>query len=753
MINAEVLLPHGENEQLAKVVRRSIDQNGKLIGTFDENPMLNSMVYEVEFPDGVVKNYSANMIAENILSQVDSNGMQHRLLDSIIDHKKDGSAVTKQDAFIVTKRGRRKLRQTTIGWKFQVLWKDGTKDWIPLKVMKESNPVDVAEYATARGFADEPAFSWWVPYTLRKRNSIIAAVNSRVKKQTHKFGLEVPTSVEHARRIDASNGNTMWYDAIAKEMYNVSVAFKILEESESIPAGYYKSSGHLVFDVKMDFTRKARWVKDGHKHPDPIISSYAGVVSRESVRIMLTYAALHDVDVLAADIRNAYLQAPTSEKHYIICGAEFGLEHQGKRALVVRALYGGKTAGRDFWHHLRSCMEMLGFESCLADPDVWIRSVERKDGSQGYDYVLLYVDDVLVVSERGEAILRTEIGQYFELKEESVGPPDIYLGGKLRKVKLDNGVNCWSFGSAQYVKSAVTNVETYLKKRGESLPARAKTPLSNGYRPEVDISEELGLEEAAYYQSLIGILRWMVELGRVDICIEVSMMSSHLCLPRKGHMEQVLHIFGYLKKHHNAEMPFDPTVPAIDKSRFVRQDWSHSVYGEMKEELPTKMPKPRGQGFTMRVYVDSDHAGDCLTRRSRTGFIVFLNSAPIYWHSRRQNSLETSTFGAEFMAMKQATEYARGLRYKLRMLGIPCEDPTLVYGDNQSVLANTTAPQSQLKKKSNSLAYHFVREGCARDEWRTTYVNTHDNPSDLLTKPLPSGEKRTKFIRTMLWWV
>ena len=86
--------------------------------------MLNSMVYEVKFPDGVVKNYSANMIAENILSQVDSNIMQHRLLDSIIDHKKDGLAVTKQDAFIVTKGGRHKLRQTTIGWKFQDLWKD-----------------------------------------------------------------------------------------------------------------------------------------------------------------------------------------------------------------------------------------------------------------------------------------------------------------------------------------------------------------------------------------------------------------------------------------------------------------------------------------------------------------------------------------------------------------------------------------------------------------------------------------------------
>ena len=100
--------------------------------------------------------------------------------------------------------------------------------------------------------------------------------------------------------------------------------------------------------------------------------------------------------------------------------------------------------------------------------------------------------------------------------------------------------------------------------------------------------------------------------------------------------------------------------------------------------------------------------------------------------------------------MKQATEYVRGLRYKLRMMGIPVEEPTLVYGDNQSVLANTTMPSSTLKKKSNSIAYHFVREGCARDEWRTTYINTHLNPADMLTKPLPPGEKRSKFVRMVL---
>ena len=87
------------------------------------------------------------------------------------------------------------------------------------------------------------------------------------------------------------------------------------------------------------------------------------------------------------------------------------------------------------------------------------------------------------------------------------------------------------------------------------------------------------------------------------------------------------------------------------------------------------------------------------------------------------------------------------------MVGIPCSDPAFIFGDNQSVLANTTVPSSQLKKKSNSISYHFVREGSARDEWRTAYVSTNENIANLLTKPLPSGDKRNGFIRKILWWL
>ena len=139
-----------------------------------------------------------------------------------------------------------------------------------------------------------------------------------------------------------------------------------------------------------------------------------------------------------------------------------------------------------------------------------------------------------------------------------------------------------------------------------------------------------------------------------------------------------------------------------------------------KEEIPSNMPEPRGQGFIMHVKVDADCASDTITRRSRTGFLVYLNCAPIYWWSKKQNSVASSSFGSKFIPMKQCCEYVRGLRYKLRMMGISCDDPTFTYGDNQSVLANINVPDLTLKKRLQSIAYRFVQEGTAQDNWRTT---------------------------------
>lgn len=481
MINAEILLQQGDNLAMGKVKGRSIGDHGKTMGVYHENPILNSIIYDVEFPDGQVKEYAANILAENMLSQVDIDGHSKLLLNQIVDYQKESSAVPMEDKYLVTRSGQRRLRKTTKGWNFLVSWKDGTESWASLFDLKDSYPVELAEFAKARGIQNEPAFAWWVPHTLRRRNAILSAVKARFKKKTHKYGIEIPTSVEYARRLDEVNGNTLWMDALRKEMFNVGVAFEILDDGAPAAQGWNLVTGHLIWDVKMDFTRKARWVLDGHKTPDPDGCTYAGVVSRESVRIALTYAALNDLDVFAADIQNAYLQAPSSCQDYVICGPEFGLENVGKVALIHRALYGGKSAGRDFRNHLQSCMDFLGFKSCPEDPDVWMRPAIKSTGAEIYDYVLLYTDDTLVISENAESILRNEIGRYFKLKEESIGPPSLYLGGRLSKIQLSNGVWAWGFSSSQYVQASVKNVEQFLSKeenRRWKLPKNADTPMA-----------------------------------------------------------------------------------------------------------------------------------------------------------------------------------------------------------------------------------------------------------------------------------
>ena len=121
----------------------------------------------------------------------------------------------------------------------------------------------------------------------------------------------------------------------------------------------------------------------------------------------------------------------------------------------------------------------------------------------------------------------------------------------------------------------------------------------------------------------------------------------------------MLHIFAYLKKYHNTELVYDPSDPVVDENDFKRRDWASSEFGHLKgkEEFPANMPEPRGHGFIMRAKVDADHASDTVSRQSRTGFLIYLNCALVYWWSKKQTSVESSSFGSEFVAMKQCCEY------------------------------------------------------------------------------------------------
>jgi hypothetical protein len=136
-------------------------------------------------------------------------------------------------------------------------------------------------------------------------------------------------------------------------------------------------------------------------------------------------------------------------------------------------------------------------------------------------------------------------------------------------------------------------------------------------------------------------------------------------------------------------------------------DWT-DFYGDIKEPIPHDCPKPRGNPVQTTCFVNSDHAGDLVTRCSRTGVVILVNRASIVWYTKKQGSIKTSSFRSEFSAMKTDIELVIGLRYKLRMMGIPLGGPSCVLADNMSVVNNTSHSESQLKKKSNLIAYHFL---------------------------------------------
>ena len=735
----------------AKVVKRARDNDGNAIGKQHSNPLMDTRAYDCELGDGTVYRYTANVIAENIFAQCDDEGRRQAVLHEITDHRRDETAIHITNGYTTTRRGRKVPKTTTKGWQLLCQWRDGTSDWVALKHLKDSNPIQLAEYAVANRIQEEPAFKWWVSNTLRTRNRIIAKVKSRYWKINHKYGVRLPHSVQEALQIDKETGTDFWWQAIQKEMKKVMVAFEYDDQltpeqartDRSKYVGFQEINCHMVFDVKMDLTRKARFVAGGHLTEPPPSITYSSVVSRDSVRLAFLIAALNDLDVTACDVGNAYLNAPCREKIWFVAGPEFG-SRQGTVIKVVRALYGLKSSGAAWRSMFNSSILDMGFESTIADPDVYRRANAKPDGMRYYEYILVYVDDVLIISHNTEVHLK-QIQANYDLNPSSIGPPSRYLGADVKRAMRPgdtSGREYWSFSAYTYVKNAVRNVKLMLNEEGRGLKSTAKSPFSNSsYRPELDMTDECDDDGASRFSQLIGVLRWAVELGRIDIYTEVALLSQHLALPRVGHLEAVYHVFAYLNKHEKSSIIFDPTDPLPNTPTSAKPDWT-PFYSDAEELLPPKMPEPLGNPVNVYVFVDANHAGNVVTRRSHTGILLFVQNSPILWLSRRQNTVETSTFGSEFVALRTARDMIIAMRYKLRMFGVPLEGPAQVFCDNQGVVKNTSVPESVLTKKHNAVNYHAVREAAAAGVLEVHKEDTATNLADLFTKVLPSDRRR-----------
>ena len=229
-------------------------------------------------------------------------------------------------------------------------------------------------------------------------------------------------------------------------------------------------------------------------------------------------------------------------------------------------------------------------------------------------------------------------------------------------------------------------------------------------------------------------------MGRIDISHGVAMMSSYMVNPRIGHLVEVLHIYAYLKLNPDYSLVLNPLKPSLTRNWTGLADEWNDFYPGATEAIPTNAPKPRGLPASTHCFVDADWAGNLQNRRSHTGMILYVQSAPVIWISKRQSTIETSTYGAKLCAAKLAIEQIESLRYKLRMFGVDIVGPTLLFIDNQSVVHNLWRPESVLKKKHLSIAFHRTRESVASGTMECHKVDSEENPADLLTKVL-SGKQ------------
>jgi hypothetical protein len=228
----------------------------------------------------------------------------------------------------------------------------------------------------------------------------------------------------------------------------------------------------------------------------------------------------------------------------------------------------------------------------------------------------------------------------------------------------------------------------------------------------------------------------------------VQTMARFSAAPQVAHLERMLRLFGYLKNHPQLGILIDPEPHPLPTMQDIEVNWEEQ-YPNHGEELPPSMLKAKSNPVNLTAYVDANHAHDKMTRRSVTGYIIFINNTPIKWYSKRQNTVESSTYGAELVALRIAVEGIIEFRYKLRMMGLFMEGPSQILCDNKSVVLNMTLPSSTLKKKHNAIAYHRVRETVAAKVIKVNHIDGKKNLADILTKAT-DGITFKKHVETCL---
>ena len=355
------------------------------------------------------------------------------------------------------------------------------------------------------------------------------------------------------------------------------------------PEGHQKIRVHFVFDVKHCGKFKAGLVADGHLTKEPMETVYSGVVSIRNLRLAMFLAELNNLELWGADVGNAYLQALTREKLYIVGGPEFE-ELQGHVLVMYKALFGTRSGGACWHDKFFDILHDMGFKPSKADPDIWMKS--SKDASH-YEYIAVYVDDLAICMKDPKSFYDT-LKEKYKLKLKGVGPINYHLG--CRYTRDEDGTLVAD--PRKYVEKIL---ESYENTFGEK-PKKTKAPLEGGDHPESDTYDFGDQNQTKQYQTIVGQLIWLAGLGRFDIAVHVMTMSRFRQQPRIGHLERLKKIVGYLANFPHGALRFRLHEPDYSNLPDKEYDWQRTVYEGAKEEIPHDIREPKEKYVTTTTY-------------------------------------------------------------------------------------------------------------------------------------------------------
>ena len=351
------------------------------------------------------------------------------------------------------------------------------------------------------------------------------------------FGFLIPRNYTEALEFDKANNNSKWYDATKAELDSIH-SYQVFQEHEkaiydkqrkviNAPQGYQKIRVHLVFAVKYDGRHKARLVADGHFTPEPVESIYSGVVSLRNLKLVIFLGELNNLELWGADIGNAYLEAPTEEKLYIVAGPEFE-NWEGYILTFSKALYGLESSGKRWAETLHDIIIDMNFTPSRADQCIWLKKNEKLNI---YEYIAVYVDDLCIAAQDPKEIIYVLRSKY-HLKVKGDGPLTYHLGADYFQDPDGTMVS----QPKKYIEKLK---ETYIRLFNTEPSKGLKTPLEKNDHPELDTSEILDGQEVNHYLTMVGQLQWLITLGRFDIQAQVITMSRSRAQQRKGHLDRL----------------------------------------------------------------------------------------------------------------------------------------------------------------------------------------------------------------------